>query len=415
MQCPIHQIAIKSPNATAIYSENIEISYQELDKQILTLQNLLPLPSSDYLRVSLEANLTLATLVTFFAYLRLHIPVILLSPKEPNNIDKSKDISALYLNGLNIENFYQEAICTKKIQFQDDKTNPSLNKEPLIGIYTSGTTACPKLAMFSLDNFICSAKGLSKAIPIEKGDVWGLSLPFYHTAGLSILFKSFCHEIAVDFSPYHKRVTHISLVPTLAIRNFEKLPQYKVVLLGGAPVDKKQFSSLNNTYISYGMSEMSSTICIDGVILDGREAKLSNTSEILVKGDMLFKGYLENETLSLPLDKDGYFSTKDIGKFDNGLLSIEKRANRMFISGGENINPEEIEMCLLAIDGILSARVQGTKDFEFGTRPQAFITIKKENSLDNKKLQIHDEHSIKMKLAERLPKFKVPDRIFIES
>ena len=71
------------------------------------------------------------------------------------------------------------------------------------------------------------------------------------------------------------------------------------------------------------------------------------SGEILVRGETLFAGYVEGEDLDRPLDAEGWFHTGDLGELDeNGYLRVGGRVDNLFISGGENVQPEEIEDAL---------------------------------------------------------------------
>ena len=104
------------------------------------------------------------------------------------------------------------------------------------------------------------------------------------------------------------------------------------------------------------------------------------------------------------MTRDGWFATKDLGQIDEqGNLTLLGRKDRMFISGGENIQPEEIEAALCNLPGILAAHVIPIDDLEFGKRPTAYL------------LEEHPQYtleSVRAALAEKLPSFKHPIKIF---
>jgi O-succinylbenzoic acid--CoA ligase len=102
--------------------------------------------------------------------------------------------------------------------------------------------------------------------------------------------------------------------------------------------------------------------------------------------------------LALPLDTDGWFHTGDLGAWDeNGYLRVLGRQDNLFVSGGENIQPEEIEEVLSALPGVEVAVVVPVDDPEFGQRPVAFI-----------KTEGDEPGDLTPKLREFLPGFKVP-------
>jgi O-succinylbenzoic acid--CoA ligase len=143
-----------------------------------------------------------------------------------------------------------------------------------------------------------------------------------------------------------------------------------------------------------------------GKLLNHRELKISGDGEILVKGKTLFLGYLDGGKNIMTVDADGWFNSGDLGDMDtDGYLKIHGRRDNMFISGGENIYPEEIESELLLINGLKQALVVAIPDPEFGQRPVAFVMRDSKNRLD--------DQEIMQRLRKSLPKFKIP-RTFLD-
>ena len=101
---------------------------------------------------------------------------------------------------------------------------------------------------------------------------------------------------------------------------------------------------------------------------------MAEDGESLVRGDTLFAGYVEGDGVKRPLDDGGWFHTGDLGEIDeSGYLRVTGRRDNQFISGGENVQPEEIEAALLRIEGVEQAVVVPVADEEFGERPVAFV------------------------------------------
>jgi O-succinylbenzoic acid--CoA ligase len=129
---------------------------------------------------------------------------------------------------------------------------------------------------------------------------------------------------------------------------------------------------------------------------------LSTGGEILVRGETLFRGYFHPGGLTKPVDGDGWFRTRDVGRIDDeGYLSVTGRADNMFISGGENIYPEEIEILLIDYPTVRQAVVVPVADERFGERPVAFLDMAD-----------WAVEPLRSWLADRLPKFKIPDAFF---
>lgn len=272
-------------------------------------------------------------------------------------------------------------------------------------LLTSGTTATPKIACHSFANHIYSALGSNKILPLLPTDRWLLSLPLFHIGGIQILFRCFLAGCSVALDEV-EGITHYSYVPTQLYRLLKgKIPApIKGILLGGAPIAPALFEQALAlglpVFPSYGMTEMTSQITTNtslrhklhfGKPLPFREVKIAADGEILVRGETLFQGYLNQENI------DGWFATKDLGKWDeDNNLCFLGRKDKLFISGGENIQPEEIENALLEHPRILEAKVVPVEDKEYGARPVAYVR----GDVDKKEL----EHF----LRERLPSYKIP-------
>ncbi|PKL74328.1 MAG: o-succinylbenzoate--CoA ligase, partial [Candidatus Melainabacteria bacterium HGW-Melainabacteria-1] len=136
----------------------------------------------------------------------------------------------------------------------------------------------------------------------------------------------------------------------------------------------------------------------------GRELMISDAGEILLRGETLFQGYLNRtatqaSALVLPVNADGWFASRDRGLIDaQGRLQVLGRLDHLFISGGENIQPEEIEAALLSLHGVSQAIVVPIDDPEFGQRPLAFVEASS-----------FEPQSWEARLREQLPGYKIPD------
>ncbi len=298
---------------------------------------------------------------------------------------------------------------------------PDLEQEATV-IATSGSSGTPKAAVHSWGNHHYSALGSNEAIPLGKGDRWLLSLPLYHVAGIGILARCFLagaamiimEEDDLEGTIIRRRPTHVSLVPTQIHRllqspeAIEALGSLKSILIGGSAIPsalmERAISLGLSVHTSYGLTEMSSQVATGqagGCVktLSYRQCRISTEGEVLVRGETLFKGYIQAGRLHLPLDPEGWFKTGDLGRLDGACLTISGRRDNMFISGGENIQPEEIEKVLLSLEEVAQAVVIPKQDVEFGQRPVAFLKFQG-RSIGKEELIKH--------CAQHLPRFKVP-------
>jgi O-succinylbenzoic acid--CoA ligase len=141
-----------------------------------------------------------------------------------------------------------------------------------------------------------------------------------------------------------------------------------------------------------------------GKVLAGRQVKIDQDGRIQLNGKTRFLGYWQNQKLLKPFDKDGWFATNDLGVIDNnGFLKVIGRADRMFISGGENIHPEQIEQALINLEGIMNALVIDMPSETYGSRPVAFLQGQKNYS----------DPELRKLLSENLMPFQVPD-VFLD-
>lgn len=262
-------------------------------------------------------------------------------------------------------------------------------------LYTSGSSGQPKIALHQLEAHWINAIGSLENLKLAPGDRWLCSLPLFHVGGLGILFRCFaagatavlpaegCRDLATCISRYE--ITHISVVATQLRRLLDSAcpSALKAILVGGSAIPESLLKRAANLplFRSYGLTEMSSQVCTtlpgmptsSGHLLPFRELRILN-GEILVRGPCLFAGYWRGDTLERAVDADGWFHSKDQGFVDaGGALHVTGRLDNLFISGGENIQAEEVEAALLSFPSIEQAVVVPVDDEEYGQRPLAFI------------------------------------------
>lgn len=302
-------------------------------------------------------------------------------------------------------------------------------------VFTSGSMGVPRAAVLSFRN-LAAADAANRAIPLARGDRWLLSLPLYHVGGIGVLMRC-ARSGATMVIPGAKEAlaesldkytpTHVSLVATQLYRllrderSAAALARCKAVVMGGGPTPeglvREAVSRGVRLVMSYGMTETAAMICctrpgdpVERLLSSGRPlvdgtVSISSDGEILVRGDQVFMGYLQPDgSLQRPLTDEGWFRTGDLGHFDDaGYLHVTGRRDNMFISGGENIQPEEIEAALRAIPGVEEAIVVPVEDAEWGKRPAAFVRMDEGHTLD--------AAAIESALRAGLPGYKIPRAI----
>ena len=268
-------------------------------------------------------------------------------------------------------------------------------------VFTSGSTGKAKAVAHSGENHLYSAAGLLSVFSYTAQDSWLLSLPLFHVSGLAIVWRwlwaggQLVLPSVDSLVEQLSQVTHASLVPTQLRRYLNELDvdkdsiSLKRLLLGGAVIpvvltDKAKSLGID-CWSGYGMTEMASTVTAKpadgsagvGALLDHRCLSLVD-KQIKVRGRSLGMGYYHQGVLRPITDDSGWLVTGDLGVIAQGdalgdELFILGRQDNMFISGGENIHPEQIERVLLSHPLINQALVFPCEDAAFGHRPIAVI------------------------------------------
>ncbi|HEX2895957.1 MAG TPA: fatty acid--CoA ligase, partial [Marmoricola sp.] len=135
-------------------------------------------------------------------------------------------------------------------------------------------------------------------------------------------------------------------------------------------------------------AETVATTC--GRAIPGMEARIGDHGELLLRGEFVMLGYLDDpDATAAAIDADGWLHTGDVGTLDeHGNLTITDRLKDMYISGGFNVYPAEVEQVLMRLDGVRDVAVVGVPDERMGevgkayvvgdTTPEAVITFARE-------------------------------------
>lgn len=331
--------------------------------------------------------------------------------------------------------FDRELTVNEAIHFAESSRPRFSLKERALALFTSGTTGRPKAVSLTWDNLCGAAEASNSALSSYGSGVWQAVLPLYHIGGFEIIVRCVLND--TPFALYRRfdarrllddaralRATHVSVVDKMlqdmlaANEGFASgiaagatgggaagcfpdddsaedyseaeppLQAYECILLGGAAANpatlKRAIAARARVYASYGMTETSSQIAshlvskrFDGGLnlLSGYEVRIVNSDDegvgqMAVRGPGVFSGYLNAR---IPLTADGFFLTGDSASFKNRKLIVRERSEDMFISGGENVYPREIEVKLLRVPGVAEAYVFGVDDDAWGKRPVACI------------------------------------------
>lgn len=267
---------------------------------------------------------------------------------------------------------------------------------------TSGSSGLPKAAAHSYAGHLASADGVLHLMEFQPQDSWLLSLPLFHVSGQGIVWRWLAvgaQLVVREMQPLADALagcTHASLVPTQLWRLLsEPMAKHalKEVLLGGAmiPVSLTQQAEAFgiHCWCGYGLTELASTVCAKradelpgvGAPLQGREIRLVD-QEVWIRSSSLALGYwLKGELLPIA-DEQGWFHTRDRGAMEHGELRIIGRLDNLFFSGGEGVQPEDVERVFAAHPQVLQVFIVPVDDPEFGQRPVAVIDLEGDLTLD---------------------------------
>jgi O-succinylbenzoic acid--CoA ligase len=374
-------------------------------KSVMKALNLIGIGQGEAIAVYVDISVLGALLV--LASIKMGLRIAICPLREPASLIE------MWLKGLGIDKlvssvaqseiftkdltcFYLEDLLrtAKKLSFSQRNYDVQFSSI----IRTSGTSALPKSALIFGHAHMASAYAVNSYFKVTPSSTWCLGLPLYHVSGLSILFRAFLANASIYIAKNHdelirslktKKITHLSLVPTQLARLLDAQADFngvKAIIVGGDALSvnlQQRVIALGLPVVeTYGLTETASMVGVrncdkknEGKILSHAIIQLSKDGEILVGGKSLFAGYLDGVSLTKELTAEGLFATGDMGELSSISqlpLVVGRKSNRI-ISGGENIQPEEIECVLDAHPSIIESVVIGVKDEYFGIQPCAYI------------------------------------------
>jgi len=332
---------------------------------------------------------------------------------------------------------------------QKDPAPPSPDDVALF-LHTSGTTSRPKGVPLRHSNLMASLGNIKATYKLTPDDVSLIVMPLFHVHGLlgaalSTLSSGGAIAIPPKFSasqfwPLQKttRANWFSAVPTIhqvllmqpkdeSQRNCFRFIRSCSSALAPAVLEKMESRFNTPVLEAYGMTEashqMSSNPLPPGTRAPGtvgagtgvqigifdmdRPGTMLTTGqrgEVVIRGPNVTKGYNNNPKANAESFVNGWFRTGDQGFLDDrGYLTLTGRIKELINRGGEKVSPLEVDAALLQHPGVAEAVCFGVPDQMFGECVQAAVVLKGDA----------DEAALRAFCAERLAKFKVPDRIYI--
>ncbi|NYJ01192.1 acyl-CoA synthetase (AMP-forming)/AMP-acid ligase II [Nocardioides thalensis] len=279
-------------------------------------------------------------------------------------------------------------------------------------LFTSGTTGRAKGAMSAHRQTIGVARAWAELGGVTADDRYLVVNPFFHSFGYKIgivvglLTGATLYPVAtfdVDRTMElieRERITLLPGAPTIYQslltapgRASRDLSSLRLAVTGAAVVPvvlierMREELGIDQVVTAFGMTEaVVVTMCRDGDpaelvattcgrAIPGMETRIGDGGELLVRGDYVMLGYLDDpEATAEAIDSDGWLHTGDIGELDEaGNLRITDRLKDMYISGGFNVYPAEVEQALMRLDGVDDVAVVGVPDERMGEVGKAFV------------------------------------------
>ena len=326
---------------------------------------------------------------------------------------------------------------------------------PAMLLYTSGSTGKPKGAILPHRQIYYNAVATTVGWQIGSNDVaivanplfhtggWHVfSTPLWHRGGTIVLFDQFDATAFLD-AIAEERVTLAFGVPTQIVMMTQtaswgrELPSLRFLISGGAPCPEALGERVRAAGLrfrqGYGLTEcgpncfaitdeeavrrpgavgwaspfLEMRLVTEGAGNGEQGTEIANPGELLLRGPQMFGGYFNDPIRTAEvIDADGWLHTGDLAMRDaDGAYRICGRKKDMFISGGENVFPGEVEAALSECPGIGEAVVVGVPDEKWGEVGRAFILRRSGEELTAEQVIAH--------ARQRLAAYKVPKSVVL--
>jgi fatty-acyl-CoA synthase len=294
--------------------------------------------------------------------------------------------------------------------------------------YTSGTTGVPKGVMLTHRNQVNNGRFLAQGMRYTERDRICVPVPLYHcfgcvigtmsavASGAAMVFPNWTFDARATLEAVHaESATSLYGVPAMFIAELG-LPEFqgfnltslRTGMMAGAPcpveVMRRVMSEMRcrELIIGYGQTESTPVVTMSAVddpvetrvstigkalpctelkivsLLDGETLPTGERGEVCARGYMVMKGYDdEPEATSRAVDRDGWLHTGDLGMMrEDGYIHLTGRAKDMFIRGGENVYPREVEEFLYTHPKVAEVQLVGIPDERLGEVGVAWIRLK---------------------------------------
>jgi fatty-acyl-CoA synthase len=347
---------------------------------------------------------------------------------------------------------YESLLSEQSESEPETKPLPNLDT-PHIIMYTAGTTGKPKGAILSQGASFWNVVNLNVALDFTSEDRDLLVLPMFHIGGIGLFTLPMIYDggtvvIQRTFDPAktlalleEEKITLFFGVPAIFLALIQH-PQFdagafknvRLVMSGGAPLPVSLVKQYHEAGIvlqqGFGMSEAAPSIAtlakelalkkagsigralmhLEARIVDDNMSAVptGDVGELVLRGPNLLQGYWNRPRATEEAFTGGWFHTGDLARMDaDGELYIVERKKDMFISGGENVYPAEVENTIFEMPQVAEAAVIGIENEKWGEVGRAVVALKEGQNLTVEEIVDY--------LKERLAKYKIPKSVvFVE-
>ncbi|GAB4582790.1 FadD3 family acyl-CoA ligase [Nocardia sp. IFM 10818] len=307
-------------------------------------------------------------------------------------------------------------------------------------LFTSGTTGRSKGTLIAHRQALGGARAWSECATLNSADRYLVVPPFFHNFGYkagilaclvtgAAIVPQATFDVPETMRLVHdERITVLTGPPTIyqtilehPARHEADLSTLRVAVTGAATVPVVLIERMRTelqfdvVLTAYGLSESGGfgTMCRPedsaetiantcGRAIGDFEIKLADNGELLIRGSQVMLGYLDDpQATADTIDRDGWLHTGDVAVIDErGYLKITDRLKDMYISGGFNVYPAEVEQALARLDGVAETAVIGVPDERMGEVGKAFVVRRPGATLTTEDVVAHAK--------TLLANFKVP-------
>jgi fatty-acyl-CoA synthase len=364
-----------------------------------------------------------------------------------------QDASLDMLGPMAVETLDAGEVAARIAGAEPSVTEPTDADLPSLMLYTSGTSGTPKGVLLTEANLLATAVNFTVLGEVSARSVFLVDTPMFHIIGMvtnvrPALMNGGTIIISSGFDPERTLgrladptlgITHYFGVPQMAealrnASNFDpgRLRHLTAIFTGGAPNPAAKIREWIADGIpivdGYGMTEAGTVLGMPlslpiiarkagsaGLLAptverriardDGADCAPGEVGELLLRGPNICAGYWRKpEETARAFTPDGFFKTGDLASEDeDGFYRLVDRKKDMYISGGENIYPAEVEAVLKSHPGIAEAAVLSVPDALWGEVGHAFLLKRPGSSCD--------EAAVRATCEAGLARYKLPKRI----